>query len=213
MTRIGYWMVWFLTRFLARVIFGLKIYGLEHVPMEGPLIVAANHKSYLDPPLAGISIPRMMHYFAKRELFENPLFRLIISSFNAIPVRRGTFDPTALGIVSDILKNGQAILMFPEGTRGRGADFLPPKPGIGMLAARTNAPVLPAFIYRTDVWKQAIFSRRGLRVYFGAVITSEEISRFPKDRDGYRMLAEEVMKRIRDLRSHVVEAEEKEKST
>jgi len=145
-----YWFV----RNLVRVVYfrgtgGLTILGLENVPLEGPLIVAPNHVSELDPPAIACTIPRKIAFMSKEELFRNRLLGGLIRSLNAFPVRRGEGDTEAIRKTLAKLAEGEAVLVFPEGTRGDGVTMGPITRGVGMLAKRSGAPVLPVGIAGT----------------------------------------------------------------
>lgn len=146
-----YWFV----RNLARVVGfqltgGLRIEGLEHVPATGPVIVAPNHVSHLDPPIVACSVRRKVAFMAKEELFRNPLFGGLIRSLNAFPVRRGEGDTEAIRKTLERLEAGELVLVFPEGTRGDGRSLGPFNRGVGMLAKRSGATVVPAGIAGTQ---------------------------------------------------------------
>jgi 1-acyl-sn-glycerol-3-phosphate acyltransferase len=196
MYRIG----WNVCRPLFWVLFGFRPIGADNVPMTGPVIVAANHQSYFDPPLIGAGVFREFHYFAKRELFTVPGFGRLISILNAIPVRRGVYDPASLARVKDVLSAGGAVLMFPEGTRAKGDDFLPPKPGVGMIAKHAGVPIVPAYLHRSDRLLRALFARKHVRAYYGTPITPAEQERFPDTKEGYRALSGYVMEHIERLK-------------
>ena len=131
---------------LMRLLFRLEAHGTEHVPPRGPVLIVANHSSFLDPPLVGGSAPRPVSFMAKAELFRIPLFGGLIRRLNARPVRRGGADAGALRTALRILQEGGALLMFPEGTRGPEGTLRPAKPGAAMLAILSGARVVPAFI-------------------------------------------------------------------
>lgn len=131
---------------LARLLFRIEARGIGHVPRSGPALIVANHSSVLDPPIVAAAAPRPLHFLAKAELFSIPLFGRLISAVNARPVRRATADPAALRAALRILQAGQALLIFPEGTRGDEGALREGKPGAGMLAVLSGAPVVPAYI-------------------------------------------------------------------
>ncbi len=188
-----------LTRVLCRLFFGYRPVGAERVPTEGPILIAGNHQSYLDPPLVGSGVRRPCHFFAKRELFSVPILGALIRRTHAIPVRRGVYDPAALSRVSDILARGGALVLFPEGTRGNGIEFLPAKPGVGMIARQNHVPIVPAYVNGSEnLWRA--LRKRSMRIYYGDPIPYEEIERFPDTKDGYRSLAEHVMEHIGRLK-------------
>jgi len=131
---------------LARLLFRIEARGIGHVPRSGPALIAANHSSVLDPPIVAAAAPRPLHFLAKAELFSIPLFGRLISAVNARPVRRAGADPAALRAALRILQAGQALLIFPEGTRGDEGTLREAKPGAGMLAVLSKTPVVPTYI-------------------------------------------------------------------
>jgi 1-acyl-sn-glycerol-3-phosphate acyltransferase len=136
-----------LTLLAARLLFRLEARGIEHVPPRGPVLLVANHASVLDPPLVGCVTPRPVHFLAKAELFRIPLLGDLIRRLNARPVRRDGADPAALRIALRVLGEEDAVLLvFPEGTRGEEGVLRQPKPGAGMLAVMSGAPVVPVLV-------------------------------------------------------------------
>jgi 1-acyl-sn-glycerol-3-phosphate acyltransferase len=165
-----------LTRWLARLWFRIEARGAEHVPRTGPLLVVTNHSSVLDPPLVGAMTPRPLFYMAKAELFRIPLFGRLIRAVNARPVRRGASDPTALREALRILEGGGGLLVFPEATRGPEGVLREARPGAGMLAVLSGAPVVPGYISGTGrAWPRGqMFPRPAkVRVHFGQPIRFE----------------------------------------
>lgn len=130
---------------IAKVAFRLQIEGQEHIPRTGPGIVAANHVSYIDPIIIGIAVRRPVRFMAKKELFSFPLFGWLIRQLGAFPVNRDRTNLQAFKLATSFLTAGEIVAIFPEGTRGDGVTLRPAKPGIGLIAARTGAPVIPAF--------------------------------------------------------------------
>ncbi len=136
-------------RCIVRVVWRARVRGTENVPLSGPLIVACNHVSYLDPPAMGCLCPRRISYMAKKELFEIPVLGRAIRALGAYAVdRRGTAT-AAIKRSLEVLKGGGAVGIFPEGTRNRGGDVAP-QTGVALLAALAGAPVVPASIRGTD---------------------------------------------------------------
>jgi 1-acyl-sn-glycerol-3-phosphate acyltransferase len=135
-----------LTLLVMRLLFGLRSRGAEHVPASGPVLLVANHASFLDPPLVGAVAPRPLCFMAKAELFRIPLFGGLIRRLNAHPLRREGGDAAALRAALRVLKGGGALLVFPEGTRGENGILGTPKPGAGMLAVLGDAPVIPVYV-------------------------------------------------------------------
>lgn len=142
-------MLYALGKALFWVLFALgcrwEVGGREHVPPDGPLLVIANHLSWLDPPLVGTVLPRKVHFMAKHELFRKPLAAWVLRRLGAFPVRRGQPDRWALRHALDLLDRGAVVGLFPEGTRSRGR-LGPFEPGAALLAIKSGAPVLPVAI-------------------------------------------------------------------
>lgn len=198
--RLSYHIPTFMIRNLAKLIFRMKIIDKVNIPSKGPFILACNHISYFDPPLVGSSFKREVHFMAKKELFRNRLFGRLIAHFNAHPINRNGFDKSAIETVSGILNSEQGVMIFPEGTRAKKGQFLPPRPGIGMVAINNPAPVIPAYINGADNLWGCFVGRARLGVIFGRPIYQEEMAGYKKDKQGYRQLAEDIMERIRGLK-------------
>ena len=131
---------------LFRFLFRGSTQGLEHVPMEGPLVVASNHGSHLDPPLLGHALGRPVAFMAKAELFAIPLLGALIRACGAYPVRRGASDREAIRTATAKLEEGWATGVFLDGTRQANGRVNNPLPGAALLAARSGAPLLPVAI-------------------------------------------------------------------
>ena len=131
---------------LFRFLFRGSTQGLEHVPMEGPLVVASNHGSHLDPPLLGHALGRPVAFMAKAELFAIPLLGVLIRACGAYPVRRGASDREAIRTATAKLEEGWATGVFLDGTRQANGRVNNPLPGAALLAARSGAPLLPVAI-------------------------------------------------------------------
>lgn len=139
-----------------------RVVGAERVPSGGPLIVAANHVSYFDPPALGCALPRPLHYMAKQELFRMGLLGPLIGHLNAFPIDRTRGDVAAIKRAVDVLKEGAAVGIFPEGTRNKVGDIRP-QSGVALLHYLSRAPILPAYIGGTARVRQ--FAR--ITVTFG----------------------------------------------
>lgn len=134
---------WTLTRIYVRKV---EIVGREHVPREGPLIVASNHLNNADPPMISLAMPRYPMFMAKQEMINWPVLGPAFRIFGAFPVRRGEADLSALRAATELVKGGAMLVMFPEGTRSRTGGMTRGHPGTALVALRTGAPVLPVAI-------------------------------------------------------------------
>ncbi|MFC1523092.1 lysophospholipid acyltransferase family protein [Elusimicrobiota bacterium] len=138
----------FFVRLAARILFDLRIHGLEHLPASGGVVVAANHKSFWDPPIIALVIShvRKAYFMAKSELFRNLVFDAFMRFNGARPLKRGANDIGAVRAALDLLNKGETLVVFPEGTRrveGSLTNFLS---GVGFLAAKAKAPIVPAYL-------------------------------------------------------------------
>jgi 1-acyl-sn-glycerol-3-phosphate acyltransferase len=136
---------------LTKVLYRLEMTGRENIPARGPVIVVANHSSYIDPIIAGLANRRQIHYMAKAELFEIPVLSWLIRRLNAFPVRRETADRTAIRTALDLLARGDVVLLFPEGTRYRLEGLGPIQPGAGVIAEKAGCPIVPITLIGTDM--------------------------------------------------------------
>jgi glycerol-3-phosphate dehydrogenase (NAD(P)+) len=155
---VVYWLVRGVLQPFFRVYFRLTRIGGEHIPAEGPAIVASNHRSFLDPFVIATAARRPMYYVAKKELFQPRWQAWILNSLGAFPVDRGAGDRHAMDTAREILERGDIVLIFPEGTRVRPGPLGAPKRGVGRLALQTGAPVVPVAVVGTEA------IRRGWRI-------------------------------------------------
>jgi 1-acyl-sn-glycerol-3-phosphate acyltransferase len=130
--------------------FRLARIGREHLPRKGPLLLAANHRSFLDPFVIGALMRRPVYYMAKRELFEHRWQAWILNSLGAFPVDRGRGDEQAMATARAILERGDCVVIFPEGTRVRPGPLARPHRGVGRLALQTGASVVPVAVLGTE---------------------------------------------------------------
>lgn len=129
-----------------RVLYRVEVEGLENVPMEGRLVICANHANNLDPLLVSIVFPRQISWMAKKELFKNKVLGNILKKLGVFAVDRDSTDISAVKNSLRILKDGGVLGIFPEGTRVKGFDINNAKAGIGLLAAKSKSVVLPIYI-------------------------------------------------------------------
>lgn len=199
---IWYWLIVRTIRhILLRFFGGIKVYGEKNVPKSGPLLVAANHVSFLDPPLAASAMPRKIRAMAKKELFKS-LFGKLIISLGAFPVDRGGQDAKSIKYAIDILKNNEALLLFPEGTRGDGVTLDPFNPGISLLARKTNAQILPMGIVGSHiVWPKNSkkIKRHKMTIAIGKPFTYEEVAIGETEKEKRIAFAKALHQKILDL--------------
>jgi len=178
------------------LLFGLRIKCKANVPESGAFILACNHQSWFDPPIIGSVCPREISFAAKKELFGIPVIGTMIKYFNAIPVKRSGFDRAALKRLSETIETGIGIIIFPEGTRSRDGKFLKPKAGVGMLAIKHDVPIVPVHISGTAQIRRQLLVRKVI-VRFGRAFTLSEAGLGDASgKEGYRAVANEVMRRI-----------------
>ena len=142
--------------------------GQEHFPDEGAFLLCANHISWWDPPLMGGITRRTVRFMSKEELFNVPIIGKILPLIYVFPVKRDSADRRAIKTALDTLKGGGAVGIFPEGTRSRTNDLLPPQAGIGLIATKSEAPVIPVAI----IGPYRLF--RPIKVRIGKPITFPE---------------------------------------
>jgi len=187
---------------LMRAWFGVRVKGAEHIPSSGPALIVSNHASILDPPVIGGASRRQIYFLAKAELFRIPLFGRLIRALHARPVRREGADTLALRTAAQLLEEGKALLIFPEGTRSLDGRLGAGKAGVGMLAVTSGAPVVPAYVSGTleALPKGASWPRRSpVSVSFGPALHFKVQSGSGR-KERYREAAEEMMRGIAQLR-------------
>jgi 1-acyl-sn-glycerol-3-phosphate acyltransferase len=180
---------------------GLEWVHEERVPKTGPLIVAPNHVSFADPHAVGSATTRVLRFMAKKELFA-PVLRNILLAWGAFPVDRGGTDLSAIRLTLDLLGQGEAVLVFPEGTRGDGKTLQMPNQGVAMLAKRSGAPVIPVGVVGTAKFLPRgakMLHRSKMSIIWGEPFTYAEVAGGLTDKEARDRFACELMTRIRDL--------------
>ena len=135
---------------LFRLIMDLKVEGVENLPLDGPVVLAANHVTNFDVFPMQIGLPRPLFFMAKSELFKNPIMDVIMRQLGAFPVFRGEKDAWAIRHAAKVLENGQLLSMFPEGTRSKGRGLGVAKTGSARLAIENKCPIVPMAVVGTD---------------------------------------------------------------
>ena len=191
-----------LSFFYFRIFHKLEIKGLDNVPAIDSFILASNHLSFLDPPLVGCKVMRNLHYFARDSLFKGPL-GCLIRRLNSIPVNRGQLDLSTLKRTLKVLRDGNPLLVFPEGTRSLNGTMGKGKKGLGLLVIKSKCPVLPVRIKGSYevLGKGKILPRIGrkLSITYGSLIPFDSLCPSPVDKDSYEQISNRVMSEISNL--------------
>lgn len=198
-----YWFCYHAIKVLGRIFFRLRWLHRERMINHGPVILAANHQSFLDPPFAGSASDRAIFFLARRTLLDGPILGWLLPKLNVIPVdSEGGKDRTALKALIRILKAGQGTLVFPEGQRTLDGNLQPALPGVGLVIAKTLAPVVPIRIFGAyDAWPAGRrWPRfRPVTVVVGEPIYFSEKDMEPAGKDLYARLSQRVMDAIEAL--------------
>src|SRR5215213_7150810 len=185
-----YWPARWVLKAGILVYFRLRRLGTEHIP-DGGVILASNHRSFLDPFAIGCCLGRPIYFVAKQELFKNPLVGWFLNCLGAFPVERGASDEESVATSLALLERGEAVVIFPEGTRIRSGSLAPPRRGVGRLALQSGSPVVPIAVTNSER------ARRGWRIKPVKVhIRCGPPLTFPRVEDPSPFLAGEVTERI-----------------
>ena len=197
-----YWFCYHLIRLVGRLFFRLRVVHRERMINRGPVILASNHESYLDPPVIGSVADRAIFFLARKTLLAGAFFGWLLPKLNVIPVDQEGNDRSALKALIRILKAGEATLIFPEGERTRDGCLRPALPGLGFVIAKTLAPVVPVRIFGA---REALPRGSGrLRACPITVVVGEPIyftvaDLQPPGRELYGRLSQRVMDAIATL--------------
>jgi 1-acyl-sn-glycerol-3-phosphate acyltransferase len=178
---------------LVRVFAPLRTYGRDRVPAQGPVVLCFNHFSWLDPWAIGSSCPRIIFYVAKQEAHDDKLIGPFIRFFGTTPIRRGESDREAVRAMREVVRRGDALGMFPEGTR-QAREPGPVLPGAAMIAVQEQVPIVCAAIHGTQDWRLGNF--RPVSIAFGEPF---DVSHHPRNSKGYRAASEEIQSELRRL--------------
>jgi 1-acyl-sn-glycerol-3-phosphate acyltransferase len=200
--RMTFWYLlgYSLSKAIAKTFFSYRVIGAENMIEEGPCIIAANHCSYLDPPLVGVACKRAIHYLARKTLLDWPILGPIFPQLNVIPVDQDNPERSALMGIIRVVRGGGAALIFPEGSRSPDGQIQDSQPGIGLVVAKTGAPVVPVRI----LGSYEAFPRGGKRirsssteVRIGKPLDFLNISQV--GREDYQHISSSIMKAISKL--------------
>ena len=191
-----YWLGWMAFGAAFRTLFGLRIIGRENLITEGPVLVASNHQSFLDPPLIGNLYETEMVFLARKTLFVG-FFKWLYPQWNAIPVDQDRPDMSSLKTIIRKLKEGHRVLVFPEGARTLDGEIGEAAPGIGLIAAKSGAVIQPV---RISGAREAL-PRGSARIHFARItvsvgpaiyLTTDEQTA-PNGKDDYERITEKIM--------------------
>ncbi len=146
---LSYFLCWTGSRLIYSTYFRWRVCNPERVPDSGPVILAANHASFIDPPLVGAGLTRDIHYLARESLFHNPIAGAILRSWNSVPVDRDGGGAAGLRAIFHRLQAGGGIVLFPEGTRTHDGRLQPARPGVGLVVVKSTCPVVPVRLFGT----------------------------------------------------------------
>lgn len=183
-------------RAVATALFPIRLEGRENVPARGAYILASNHISWLDPPIIEFALGAPIRYMAKRELFAVPLLGFVLLAIGNFPVRRGESDRRALDTALRVLRAGEPLGFFPEGTRSKDGVLRRAKPGIAFLARRSGVPLVPVAVTGTPQARLRLPPGADITVRVGAPFTLEDLDGRTMDDQA---VADAVMRRVAAL--------------
>jgi 1-acyl-sn-glycerol-3-phosphate acyltransferase len=198
---VYYWFGYHVSRLLARFFFRFRILHRERVIQTGPVILASNHQSYFDPPLAGNASDRPIYFLARRSLLNVPVLGWLLPKLNVIPVEQEGVDRSALKGIIRVLKRGECALIFQEGARTLDGKLQAAQPGLGLIIARTLAPVVPMRIFGAHeaLPRGGGFHFHPITIVVGKPIYFSEADLQPRDKNLYTRLSQRVMEAIAAL--------------
>jgi 1-acyl-sn-glycerol-3-phosphate acyltransferase len=205
-----YFLGWCFFRAVFATYFRWRVFHPERVPLQGPVILACNHASILDPPLVGCGLRRPINYLARESLFRIPVFGWLLHRWQVVPVDREGGGAKGLRAILERLLAGGAIILFPEGTRTRDGKLQPARSGIGLTVVKSEAPVVPVRVFGTfeAFGRFSHFPRpRPVAVKYGEPLRFEQLRTEaktcskPRLKEIYQQIADEIMAAIATLES------------
>ena len=190
-----------------RIFFSFRYFGADFVPPDTDkrgVILASNHTSFLDPPALGISLKRRVTFLAKDYLFKNLIVGTVLRGIGAYPIKSANDDFRSIRDLIRLLKNGHCVTVFPEGTRSENGQMKTPESGIGFLAAKSQAYVVPAYIrgsYEAFPKGAKFFSMKPVEIYYGKPFIPAEEKSLMSDSDPYNAISREIMARIQRIKT------------
>ena len=189
---------------LIKLLFRLEVRGRENIPPSGAFILASNHVSYLDPVVLGVASSRPLYFMARSSLFTYPGFGWLIRNLNAFPTRRDEADPSSIRTALECLKQGKVLVIFPEGGRSKTGQLGKAHPGIGLIAARADVPVVPVSLAGTDkaLPRQAKFIRpHKISAHFSRPLFFNETASTGRRSLSYQSFADRVMASLAQIKT------------
>jgi 1-acyl-sn-glycerol-3-phosphate acyltransferase len=205
---LSYRLAWLGFRALYRFYFRWRVFNAGRVPLAGPVILASNHASFLDPPLVGSGLHRGINYLARESLFRYPGIGALLRSWQAVPVDRDGGGAAGLKAILDRLLAGGGIILFPEGTRTTDGRLQPARSGIGLVVIKSDAPVIPVRTFGTyEAYGRHVKIPRPKRVAvkYGQPMRFEKLRAEARDcpkarlKEIYQEIADEIMEAIAKL--------------
>jgi 1-acyl-sn-glycerol-3-phosphate acyltransferase len=202
--RIG----WTSFRLLFATYFRWRYFNPERVPRSGPVILASNHASFIDPPLVGAALPRAVAYLARDTLFRFRIMAWLLARWKAVPVDREGGGATGVRKILEVLAGGDGVIIFPEGTRTRSGELQPARSGIGLIVLKSEAPVVPVRVFGTfEAFgrhlpfpkPRPVAVKYGQPLRFDALRLESRTCSKARLKDIYREIAEEIMTSIARL--------------
>ena len=200
MSNVAYGILWLLVSALGRLCFRYRAVGQERVP-DGGVLIAANHASYADIPFTGIGLRRRMWYMGRQDLFL-PALRPILRWFGWIPIRQDRLDRHGFGKAIRLIREGKAVVIYPEGTRTADGRLRPGRPGLGMIVAATGCPVVPAYLSGTrEVLPTGArwVHLHPVHVTFGTPLDFSDAAQRLSGKEFYQHVSQTVMASIAEL--------------
>ncbi|HEX7653727.1 MAG TPA: lysophospholipid acyltransferase family protein [Verrucomicrobiae bacterium] len=196
-----YFVGWSLFRLMYATYFRRRVFNPERVPLDGGVILASNHASFLDPPMVGSGLKRQVNYLARESLFRYPGVGWLLRQWQAVPVDRDGGGARGLKAILDRLLAGGGIVLFPEGTRTKDGKLQPARSGIGLTVIKSQAPVIPVRVFGTfecysRKWKFHLPKR--LAVKYGKPMLFTELRAEAKvcDKQRLKVIYQEVADQI-----------------
>jgi 1-acyl-sn-glycerol-3-phosphate acyltransferase len=205
---VPYFLGWCGFRVLFKVYFRYHVYNAEQVPLEGGVILASNHASYLDPPLIGAGLRRLVNFLARANLFSIPVVGWVLRHWEVVPVDRDGGGAVGLRAILERLLAGGAIVLFPEGTRTHDGKLQPARSGIGLTVIKSNAPVVPVRVFGMfEAYGRYLLFPRPYRVAvkygqpmrFERLRAEAKMCAKPRLKQIYQQVADEIMAAVAKL--------------